>query len=63
MFDIDDNGYIDVRELAHIMKRLGQELDLDQVKVRESVSVCFLLQYYYHLGIYEKLEKCSLTYL
>merc|ERR1712059_186644 len=32
LFDLDSNGYIDINELSEIMKRLGQNLEIGQLK-------------------------------
>merc|ERR1719431_1674406 len=32
LFDLDSNGYIDIKELSEIMKRLGQNLEISQLK-------------------------------
>ena len=33
MFDKDNNGFIDINELGDIMKKLGQDLNLNQLLV------------------------------
>ena len=33
LFDVDNNGYIDLDELSSIMSKLGQNLNVDQLRV------------------------------
>ena len=43
MFDADNNGFIDVDELSTIMEKLGQTLNINQLKASNFKIVTFLI--------------------